>query len=41
VIYPASDDAKDRTKAKEMGAVDFIRKPASKAGLLERVKKLD
>jgi len=34
----ASDDPKDRTRAKETGAVDYIKKPCD--DLLERVKKL-
>jgi methyl-accepting chemotaxis protein len=38
-IYSTSDDPQDRAKAKEMGAVDFIHKPAKKADLLERVAK--
>jgi len=40
VIYSTSDSTEDRTKAKEMGAVDFIHKPAKKAELMEKVKKL-
>jgi len=40
VIYSTSDDPEDRTKAQEMGAVDFIHKPAKKAELLEKVTKL-
>jgi CheY-like chemotaxis protein len=40
VIYSTSDDPEDRAKAKEMGAVDFIHKPAKKAELLEKVAKL-
>jgi CheY-like chemotaxis protein len=39
-IYSSSDDPKDRAKAQEMGAVDFIHKPAKKADLLEKVAKL-
>jgi len=39
-IYSVSDDPKDREKAKEMGAVDFIHKPVKKAELLEKVGKL-
>jgi DNA-binding response OmpR family regulator len=40
VIYSTSDDPQDRAKAKEMGAVDFIHKPAKKAELLEKAAKL-
>jgi len=40
VIYSTSDDPSDRAKAKEMGAVDFIHKPAKKAELMEKVKKI-
>jgi methyl-accepting chemotaxis protein len=40
VIYSTSDDPHDRDKAKEMGAVDFIHKPAKKAELLEKTAKL-
>jgi CheY-like chemotaxis protein len=40
VIYSTSDDPEDREKAKEMGAVDFIHKPAKKNELLEKVAKL-
>jgi Methyl-accepting chemotaxis protein len=40
VIYSTSDDPEDRAKAKEMGAVDFVHKPAKKAELMEKVKKL-
>jgi methyl-accepting chemotaxis protein len=39
-IYSTSDDPKDRAKAHEMGAVDFIHKPAKKSELQERVAKL-
>jgi len=39
-IYSTSDDPKDRAQAQEMGAVDFIQKPAKKADLLERVAKM-
>jgi methyl-accepting chemotaxis protein len=39
-IYSTSDDPKDRSKAHELGAVDFIHKPAKKSELLERVAKL-
>jgi len=40
VIYSTSDNPDDRTKAQEMGAVDFIHKPAKKAELMEKVTKL-
>ena len=40
VIYSTSDDPKDRSQAQEMGAVDFIQKPAKKGELLEKVAKL-
>jgi methyl-accepting chemotaxis protein len=40
VIYSTSDDPKDRAQAQEMGAVDFIQKPAKKAELREKVAKL-
>jgi len=40
VIYSTSDDPQDRTRAQEMGAVDFIHKPAKKAELLDKVTKL-
>jgi len=40
VIYSTSDDPEDRAKAKEMGAVDFVHKPAKKTELLEKVAKL-
>ena len=39
-IYSTSDDPQDRAKAQEMGAVDFIHKPAKKAELMEKVKKI-
>jgi methyl-accepting chemotaxis protein len=39
-IYSTSDDPKDRSKAHELGAVDFIHKPAKKTELLEKVAKL-
>jgi len=39
-INSASDDPRDRAHAQEMGAVDFIHKPAKKAELLEKVAKL-
>jgi methyl-accepting chemotaxis protein len=39
-IYSTSDDPQDRAKAHELGAVDFIHKPAKKADLQEKVAKL-
>jgi len=36
-FFSSSDDPQDRVKAQQMGAVDFIRKPAKKSELLERV----
>jgi len=39
-IYTTSDDPKDKAKAKELGAVDFIHKPINKAEMLEKVAKL-
>jgi methyl-accepting chemotaxis protein len=39
-IYTASDDPKDKAKARELGAVDYIQKPIKKTELLEKVAKL-
>jgi len=39
IIYSTSDEQEDREKAKEMGAVDFIHKPAKKEELMEKAKK--
>jgi CheY-like chemotaxis protein len=39
-IYTSSDDPKDRAKAKELGAVDYIKKPLAKAEMLEKVARL-
>jgi len=39
-IYTTSEDPKDMAKAKEMGAVDYIKKPVKKTELLEKVAKL-
>jgi CheY-like chemotaxis protein/iron only hydrogenase large subunit-like protein/uncharacterized protein YoxC len=36
-IYTSSEDPKDREKAKELGAVEFIKKPISQNALLEKV----
>jgi len=39
-IYTTSDDPKDKDKAQELGAVDYIHKPIKKAEMLEKVAKL-
>jgi len=39
-IYTTSDDPKDKAKAQELGAVDYINKPIKKADILEKVAKL-
>jgi CheY-like chemotaxis protein len=39
-FFTSSDDPKDKQKAHEMGAVDFIRKPIKKTELQERVGKI-
>jgi PleD family two-component response regulator len=39
-IFSSSEAPKDKAKAREMGAVDFIAKPINKGELLERVRKL-
>ncbi|GBU27353.1 methyl-accepting chemotaxis sensory transducer [Treponema sp. R8-4-B8] len=39
-IYTVSDDPKDKDKAHELGAVEYIHKPISKGELLEKVSKL-
>ncbi|WP_461255917.1 methyl-accepting chemotaxis protein [Treponema sp. R80B11-R83G3] len=39
-IYTTSDDPKDKAKAQELGAVDYIHKPVKKAELLATVAKL-
>jgi len=39
-IYTTSEDPKDRTKAQELGAVEYIHKPINKAEMLEKVAKL-
>jgi CheY-like chemotaxis protein len=36
-IYTTSEDPKDKAKAKEMNAVDFIKKPCKKEELLNRI----
>jgi len=39
-IYTASDDPSDKTKAKEVGVVDFIKKPCKKDELLSKMKSI-
>jgi DNA-binding response OmpR family regulator len=39
-FFTSSDDPKDKQKAHEMGAVDFIKKPIKKTELLERVGRI-
>jgi len=39
-IFTASNDPKDMKKAKEIGAVDYIKKPYDKDDMLNRVKRL-
>jgi CheY-like chemotaxis protein len=39
-IFTASDDPKDLQHARELGAVDYIKKPAKKDDLLKRVGKI-
>jgi methyl-accepting chemotaxis protein len=39
-IYSTSEDAEDHAKAKQLGAVDFIHKPAKKEELLAKAAKL-
>jgi methyl-accepting chemotaxis protein len=39
-IYSTSEDPEDHAKAKELGAVDFLRKPIRKNDLLEKMAKL-
>ncbi|MCL2719800.1 MAG: methyl-accepting chemotaxis protein [Treponema sp.] len=38
-IFTSSDDPADQNKAREMGAIDYIRKPCKKSELLERLDK--
>ena len=39
-FFTSSEDPKDKTRAQNMGAADFIKKPSKKSELLERVKTL-
>ena len=39
-IFTSSDDPKDRARAQQMGAADYIKKPSKKTELLERIEKL-
>jgi len=39
-IFTVSDDPKDIEKAREMGAVDYIKKPYDKDDLLKRIEKI-
>jgi CheY-like chemotaxis protein len=39
-IYTSSEDPEGRAKAKEFGAVDYLNKPMSRIGLLEKVAEL-
>jgi methyl-accepting chemotaxis protein len=39
-IFTVSDDPKDRNRAKEMGAADYIKKPTTQDELLRRMKKI-
>jgi DNA-binding response OmpR family regulator len=39
-IYTTSEDPEDKSRAREIGAVDFIKKPAKRTELLSRVGKL-
>jgi CheY-like chemotaxis protein len=39
-IFTVSDDPKDRERAKEMGAADYIKKPTTQDELLRRMKKI-
>ena len=39
-IFTSSDDPRDKERAKEMGAIDYIKKPSKKTELLEKVKKI-
>ena len=37
IIYSSSSDPDDKTRAEQMGAVDFIRKPCGKEEMLDRI----
>ena len=39
-IFTSSENPADQNRAKEMGAVDFIKKPCKKSELLEKIKKI-
>jgi DNA-binding response OmpR family regulator len=39
-FFTASDDPKDKQQAREMGAVDYIKKPFDGEDLLNRVQKI-
>jgi len=39
-IYTTSDDPKDRAKAQEIGAVDYIKKPCKKDELVNRIERI-
>jgi CheY-like chemotaxis protein len=39
-IYTTSEESEDKSRAREIGAVDFIKKPAKRTELLSRVGKL-
>jgi DNA-binding response OmpR family regulator len=39
-ILTVSDDPKDRARAQEMGAVDYIKKPTTKDELIGKIKRI-
>jgi CheY-like chemotaxis protein len=39
-FFASSDDPRDRSRAQQMGAVDFISKPVKKGELLERIRSI-
>jgi DNA-binding response OmpR family regulator len=39
-IFTVSDDPADRARAKEMGAVDYIKKPTTKEELVGKIQKI-
>jgi CheY-like chemotaxis protein len=39
-IYSTSEDPKDRAKAQELGAVDYIKKPCKKEELLSKIQQI-